>query len=1340
MGNAITISIRDKRAAVCFVLLLLFASWIPAANAQTDPDLQNPPANLEDLPSGSLVVPMDHLLQDWDGNGYFNNRAYGLINRWLQAEIPVKWVINSTKTNIDDIDFTADVARVRPTPAASATVDFRGGAFVVVPNGSDISDALSIADNASSGGVPNFFDNVVLYTLDNTETDIDVRYTLTFKPKISVSGDNFGIHAAILDDAGFEFGTHYFEQFASALPGECFTYHSEPHTSPSESDVIGLNSFLELGGNALLQCEAAENYENYNANGVTGGYQTSNGITSNGSTLPLIYRHPDLAYSQFTGVTIAAGEGGSVPDWVINGGEGNYINNGFTHADNGTGNIQMSQAKLNGPGALGSNIFYLGGHQYDDNNITGVNGQRVFLNTIFVPSQAVNCPQLFFYNLNGTVFYDENNNGLLDGAETGYPGITVTLTGPNSETIVVTTDQNGFYSIGIPTSDQFGNWTVTVTVPGGTSITTGNQGQTVNVDENSTPETADPVGLGAQSAMTIVKSNNPDINTFVSAGETITYTVIVENTGGTVLTGVDLSDPIPSGTTFVNNSVSAAFTTQPSLSTLDPFRDYRNLTKVEFTTPGSFTWSPPAGVTEVVVEVWGAGGSTDDGNDSRGGAGGGAYARSILTVNPATTYDLQVGDGPTQKNRDGEDSWFISTSDVFAEGGKKGGDAGGAGGLASNSIGDVTYSGGDGGARSADKDYGGGGGGSARTNGDGNNGTPAVDGGPAGVGGAGTGDGGDGGAIGVAGEDGQAPGGGGGGTGSGVDDVSAGGDGQVNIYYIALGTTDADNSPNDAIASGWTLIPGATLEFTFEVTVDDPATEFQFLNSATVSTDQLPDIESNEVQNQMLAVTTGSCWRTLSSPVSGQTYAEYFASFQTDGTDFGGLWTQGVTGARHTAGTPNVYTMDGTGSDWVAVPNLSDPIPAGTGILISIFDEDEYQNPASAGFPKIASISGTENSPLTVDLGVPNGTTASNGDDDPDFQGFSMLGNPFFAPISFAEVFSNAGTTGIENAAWVYDRNAGGWRSTNGSGVGDIAGGIIAPGQGFVVQNSNPTSNPEVQFQADDKTTGSTFYGKLSERTLPDHIRLELRGEDVYSSAWIQFSNDGTVSERTDGDVLQFYPFESEYAVLSSVKQGQLMDIGHFPYPEEEDLQIPLTVESTSANEMTLELTNLQYNGGQLYLHDTETGESVELTEGATYTFTPSGTLAKSLNDCFSTPVGFLGPERTAKQAGPRFFISSQVSTDIGTGDLPGEYKLEQNYPNPFNPSTQITYQLPVQSDVRLQVFDMAGRQVATLVSESVNAGTHTVSFDATNLSSGVYMYRLQAGSTILTKKLTLIK
>jgi len=95
----------------------------------------------------------------------------------------------------------------------------------------------------------------------------------------------------------------------------------------------------------------------------------------------------------------------------------------------------------------------------------------------------------------------------------------------------------------------------------------------------------------------------------------------------------------------------------------------------------------------------------------------------------------------------------------------------------------------------------------------------------------------------------------------------------------------------------------------------------------------------------------------------------------------------------------------------------------------------------------------------------------------------------------------------------------------------------------------------------------------------------------------------------------------------------------------------------------------------------------------------------------------------------------------------PQAFLLEQNYPNPFNPSTTIQYQLPTASDVRLEVYDLLGRKVMTLVNTRQVAGTYSVQFNAAALASGVYFYRLQAGATnsasapfVQTKKMILVK
>lgn len=90
--------------------------------------------------------------------------------------------------------------------------------------------------------------------------------------------------------------------------------------------------------------------------------------------------------------------------------------------------------------------------------------------------------------------------------------------------------------------------------------------------------------------------------------------------------------------------------------------------------------------------------------------------------------------------------------------------------------------------------------------------------------------------------------------------------------------------------------------------------------------------------------------------------------------------------------------------------------------------------------------------------------------------------------------------------------------------------------------------------------------------------------------------------------------------------------------------------------------------------------------------------------------------------------------------NTPSKFELHQNYPNPFNPNTNIKFDIPDNGFTTLKVYDMTGSEVASLVSEELNAGSYSINFDASKLSSGIYVYRLESNGIIKTQKMTLVK
>ena len=517
--------------------------------------------------------------------------------------------------------------------------------------------------------------------------------------------------------------------------------------------------------------------------------------------------------------------------------------------------------------------------------------------------------------------------------------------------------------------------------------------------------------------------------------------------------------------------------------------------------------------------------------------------------------------------------------------------------------------------------------------------------------------------------------------------------------------------------------------------------------AVTLSAGEIYDeLDAGFTELLTLVLTQRECYRTLSSPFKNKSYNDIIGS----------LWTQGVPGsdwpgAGLSEANMFVWSINQADTDvsgWIApggANGLNEDIPEGTGFMMSIFSDDDADN-NSEGFPKEIEITGLQHGSDEIVSPVLNQHN----------EGWTLVGNPFADDIDFGYMVSNGLTQDLTDVAYVYNINKGitttsdangnqipgGWMTTDGS-VGDIPGAKIAVFQGFFVQSDG--SDPSIDFTNDVRTSGADFFGK-EKRQAKEHIRLQLEGDGAYNSAWITFSEAGSIN-RIKGDAYELEPYSQDYTLLGTKKGDEVFDIGHFP--DQTGSDIPLLIESTLSGTFSLRATNLEIGSEmKLIFTDREENISLPIDEEFHYQFELNGTANKKRDIDNLTCGGsgdLLKKTMTPKKAEPsksdrdRFIISIVNESDM-MEELPSAVSLHQNYPNPFNPTTLITYELPTGSNVLLEVYDLTGRRVATLVNEEISAGTHNVNFNASSLSSGVYLYRLIAGNQVFSRKLTVIK
>lgn len=375
-----------------------------AAQDQDMKDSSDRPFGLTTIPANSLVIPMDEKqLQTCTNPDVFNLKAYGLAQRLLQNNIPLFWVIQAGKTK-DAIDFTATAERVFPSTIAAASVNFSGGPFVVpaafVPAATPIINSFRLElepaypvdtvnpTNCDDDGAA----DVAVYRL-TAAANADVRYTLNHRPKPAFGAANGGLGGAVHVEL---FNTALITEYVvvddnTVNANTCITIATQPHSSSPDAFVDNYRTFVESGGNLLLQCASVTSFENSSPFGF---FQTTAGWDIENTNSIFTYPNGDAPFSQFLGA-LEPDQNGTTEDWDLN--TGSSLTNGtyFVAQNSGGGQTNRYAAtvsKVGNVGREGGNVFAIGGHNYfrDNNNdvvfeTDRYNGQRMILNALFVP-------------------------------------------------------------------------------------------------------------------------------------------------------------------------------------------------------------------------------------------------------------------------------------------------------------------------------------------------------------------------------------------------------------------------------------------------------------------------------------------------------------------------------------------------------------------------------------------------------------------------------------------------------------------------------------------------------------------------------------------------------------------------------------------------------------------------------------------------------------------------------------------------------------------------------------------------------------------------------------------
>ncbi len=457
-------------------------------------------------------------------------------------------------------------------------------------------------------------------------------------------------------------------------------------------------------------------------------------------------------------------------------------------------------------------------------------------------------------------------------------------------------------------------------------------------------------------------------------------------------------------------------------------------------------------------------------------------------------------------------------------------------------------------------------------------------------------------------------------------------------------------------------------------------------------------------------------WRLLSLPKTGGTVVDV-----SDDSP-----VQGISGGDDDTADANFYIYDDTGS-FEEPTNVSTAFGDGKGFAMYFFNNTTN---GSSTLPVTIDATGAEpTSDVVVDMY--SGATGR----------YTLVGNPFATNVDLSSVGSNIA---ISNNAVFWDNAAGSYTSVSKTG-----GLVIGPFQGYWQATGASTAGGQLTFGTSDKTTDAVDQTHFDKAAVEVEADLVFNFESSYNTEKdlkIQFRDDANFGWDL-WDLTKLTPLIPNY--ISAGFEGELegdnvfKSIESLPINLEEEVTLPLKYElvgEAQSIKMSWAGMGTLPDDLELTLHDYELNTSIDMRTNSEYSFEAVSSEKQKVN-----PLSLLNgiPTQTIKLKGTtnRFGITIRpTSVSNENEDSPLAFTLEQNYPNPFNPSTTISYSLETAGAVNISVYNLMGQKVATLVDENKSAGQYNIRWNAANVSSGMYYYRLEANGQSITRKMTLIK